>query len=316
MAEKSRTQSQTPDENAGENGGARPFWSGTITFGLVSVPVDFYAAARPRRASLRMLGPDGIPLRRRYVCAADGEPLSGDDIVRGYPVDGRFVTVSDDELTELLPEKTRDIDLQRFVDRSAIDPMLFDRPYILAPAGKSTKAYHLLAGTMMKNDRAGIATFVMRGKEHPVAIFADDGLLWAVTLRFADEVRTPEDIGLPAVKPVPTRRRREMEAAIKKHTAKKLDRALLQDIDADHMLSLAEKKRAAHTDVIETPDELRERPVGELENVVDLMALLKERVGSTSSPSAKPSRKPGPSRKPTRASPRKKPTKPRPQRRR
>lgn len=300
-----------PDSDE-DGGGVRPFWSGTITFGLVSVPVDFYPAARPRRASVRMLGPGGHPLSRRYVCAADGKALSGDDLVRGYPAgDGRFVLVSDDELTALAPDKTRDIDLSRFVDESAIDPSFFDRPYILAPAKRTSKAYHLLAGTMERNHRAGIATFVMRGVEHPVAIFATDGVLWATTLRFADELRTPEDVGLPAKRSAPAARRREMEAAIKKLGAKEVDVSLLRDSSADDLMNLADKKRAAATDIVEVPDELREG-TGELKNVVDLMAILKQRVGEAEAAGADKRRKPArpsPARRHSRPT---KPTKKRP----
>lgn len=269
----------------------RAFWSGTITFGLVSIPVDLYPAVRSRQVSLRMLGPDGHPLTRRYYCSADGEPLSNDELVRGFPwPDGTFVVVSDEELEALEPRKSRDIDLRRFVDRAEIDPRLFERPYILAPAGQSTKAYHLLAQTMERSGRAGIATFVMRGKEYLAAIFAEGGLLRAATLRFADELRTPADVGLPAIQPVPAARRREMEAALEALDRDELDEELLRDDDAARLLALAERKRAEARDVIEVPEVL---PAGgeeeeELADVVDIMSLLKERVGAMRAKGSRP----------------------------
>ena len=95
---------------------ARAFWSGTITFGLVSVPVDLYPAVRSQRVPLRMLGPDDQPLHRRYVCAAEGKPLTDEEIVRGYEWDdGSITVVTDEELGKLAPAKSRDIDLRRFV---------------------------------------------------------------------------------------------------------------------------------------------------------------------------------------------------------
>ena len=145
-----------------------------------------------------MLSPEGVPLRREFYDAKSKRAVDRDDIVRGYELeDDEYVVVTDEELESLEPQKSRDIDLRQFVDRDAIDPMYFDRAYFLTPAGESTKAYRLLAETMERTNRAGIATFIMRGKEYLIAILAEDGILRAETLRFADEVRTPDQIGLP-----------------------------------------------------------------------------------------------------------------------
>ena len=178
--------------------GARPFWSGTITFGLVSIPVYLYPAHRSVRSSFRLLSPKGVPLSRRYFSAKSGKDLDDDEIVRGFEVaTDKYVVVTDEELERLEPEKTRDIDLRRFVDKDEIPPIYFEHAYLLAPAGASVKAYQLLAETMERRGRAGIATFVMRGKEYLVAILAEKGILRAETLRFSDEVRSPQQIGLP-----------------------------------------------------------------------------------------------------------------------
>lgn len=268
-------------EDEGQRTEPRAFWSGTISFGLVSIPVDLYPAVRPRQLSLRMLGPDGHPLTRRYYCSEDGEPLTRDELVRGFPSrDGEFIVVSDEELEELEPRKSRDIDLRRFVDRAEIDPRLFERPYVLAPAGQSTKAYHLLAQTMEHSGRAGIATFVMRGREYLAAIFAEGGLLRAETLRFSNELRTPEDVGLPEVQKAPAKRRRELEAALAKLDRDELDEDLLRDEDAARLRALAERKRAESRDVVEVSEALPEDEDEEPSNVVDIMSLLKQRLGA------------------------------------
>src|SRR5688572_4969580 len=199
----------------------RSFWSGTLTFGLVSVPVDLFPAVRSRRIAFRMLGPDDQPLVRRYFCSADGKALTADDIVRGYENDdGSFTIVADEELDALAPRKSRDIDLRRFVKREEIPRQLLERPYVLAPGGESTKAYHLLAATMERTGRAGIATFVMRGKEYLAAIFAEGGLLRAATMRFVEELRTPAPIGLPKARKIDAAGRKDVEAA---HTKPKAD---------------------------------------------------------------------------------------------
>lgn len=259
--------------------GPRAFWSGTLTFGLVSVPVDLFPAVRSRRLALRMLGPDGEPLVRRYFCSADGKALTRDDIVRGYENDdGSFTIVADEELDALAPRKSRDIDLRRFVERDEIPRQLLERPYVLAPAGESTKAYHLLAETMERAGKAGIATFVMRGKEYLAAIFAEGGTLRAVTMRFAAELRTPDDVGLPAAARAPAERRQEMERALAELTADELDRDLLEDEYGRSLLELAEAKRDAGRDVVE----IEQAPAEDEEesaDVIDIMAVLKERMG-------------------------------------
>ncbi len=194
---------------------SRPFWSGTITFGLVSVPVNLHPANRSDRVSLRMVSPEGHPLSRRYFTTRDEKELKWEEIVRGYEIEkNKFVVVDDSELDQLAPDRTRDIDLSVFVKSSEIDPMHFERAYYLTPAGTSTKAYRLLAKAMEDTDRVGIARFVMRAKEYLVAILAENGILRAETLRFADEIRMPSDIGLPDSSEPPAAEVRKIEKAM------------------------------------------------------------------------------------------------------
>jgi DNA end-binding protein Ku len=249
----------------------RPFWSGTLSFGLVSVPVNLFPANRSNRAALRMLGPDGEPLARRYYSEETGRDLDAEDMVRGYEIDkGKYVVVTDEELERLAPERTRDIDLRTFVDRDEIPPLFFDRAYFLTPAAGSEKAYRLLAETMEKGDKAGIATFVMRGKEYLLAILAENGILRAETLRFADELRSPEKIGLPKKKKVPAATINRFTKVIQKNSEAHLSRNKLKDEQTERLLKLVQKKRSRHKDVIEV-----EQAEGE-GKVVDLMEVLKK----------------------------------------
>src|SRR3989440_10904488 len=162
-----------------ENGNgraARPFWSGTLTVGLVSVPVDLYPGNRTTRTPLRMLGPENEPLARRYYSEKSGRDLEDDDMVRGYEIDkNKYVVVTDEELERLAPEQSRDIDLRRFVELDSIPPIYFERSYFLAPAEGSEKAYRLLVATMEQSHLAGIATFAMLGKVDLVASFPEYG---------------------------------------------------------------------------------------------------------------------------------------------
>src|SRR5690606_27645305 len=133
--------------------------------------------------------------------------VDGDDIERGVEVaEGEFVLVSEEELAELAPRRSREIALERFVPRDAIDPAWFVRSYVLVPGAEQRRAYHLLAETMEATGRAGVASFVMRGKAYAVAIFAERGVLRAEPLRFGDELRTPESLGLPEADEPPAAR--------------------------------------------------------------------------------------------------------------
>jgi DNA end-binding protein Ku len=280
----------------------RAFWSGTLTFGLVSVPVDLFPAVRARRTALRVLGPERQPLVRRYFCSADGKALERDDIVRGYENDdGSFTIVADEELDALAPRKSRDIDLRRFVAREEIPRQLLERPYVLAPAGDSTKAYHLLAETMERAGKAGIATFVMRGKEYLAAIFAEGGTLRAVTMRFAAELRTPRDVGLPDVIRAPAERRQEMERALAELAADELDRTLLDDEYARALLAVAAAKREEGRDVVEVEEAPRDEDE-ESADIIDIMAVLKERMGGSVRKPARAEDGRGAQRAPPRAS--------------
>jgi DNA end-binding protein Ku len=260
----------------GQDPVTRSFWSGTITFGLVSIPVALYAANRSTGVSLRMVAPDGTRLGRRYFTTKDDRELDPDEIVRGYEIEkDRFVLVDDDELERLAPERTRDIDLRQFVKVADIDLMYFERAYYLIPNGQSTKAYRLLAQVMEDTGRAGIATFVMRAKEYLVAIIAENGILRAETLRFADELRTPETVGLPEPAKPGTAAVQRMSREIGKHVGGSLAREDLADHSVDRLMKVVQRKLRAGDDVV--PAE--ETGGGERDtDVIDLMEILKRRL--------------------------------------
>lgn len=267
-----------------EAGTPSSFWSGTISFGLVTIPVSLYAATRSSvGTSLRSLAPDGTPLRREYVCPKHDRPLEPDEIVRAYELDdGELVVVTDEELDGLAPEASHEIELQRFVDRAELSPLLFDRPYFLLPSSGSTKPYRLLVQVLEAGQRAGIATFVMRGHQHVVAILAEDQLLRAQTLRFASQLRTPDDIGLPsAAEQVEDPQVERMRVLIREHVEADIDPAELEDDARTQILALAERKLAEGRDVIDVP----EPESSDDAEVIDLMDVLKR---SLSGPPAEP----------------------------
>lgn len=272
-----------PDEDTSQVAQPRSFWSGSIAFGLVNVPVSLFVAQRPRRVRLRMVSQEGTPLRRRYYCAADEQLLDADEIVRGYEVEkDRYVVVEDDELEAVAPEKSREIDLKRFVKRAAVDPVYFERAYILAPDERAVKAYRLLANTLEKTGRAGIASFVMRGKEYLVAIIAEGGILRAETMRFHDEVRAPADIGLPELGGADTARAKRIAAASKKLRSKKLKQGVLADHWARRVEKLVATKLEEGRDVVNLP-EAEEYAEDEGAEIIDLMAVMRDRLGLAAS---------------------------------
>lgn len=276
------------EEDDGAPSGLRPFWSGTISFGLVTVPVALYAATHARGVSLKMIGPDDAPVRRRYVCSKDETPLDADDIVRGYEIEkGKFVLVTDEELEAIEPRKSREIDLQRFVDLDDIDPMFFERAYYLVPSGGTNKAYRLLAEVMETRRQAGIATFVMRAKEYLVAIIAENGILRAETLRFEDELRTPEEIGLPKPAKPAAADVKTFETQIARH-AKKFDPREFLDDSTRRIEKLVAAKERKKKDVVRAPEEPAERGDGdEGGEVVDLLAVLSRSLGGGARPARK-----------------------------
>jgi DNA end-binding protein Ku len=229
-----------------------PFWSGTIAFGLVSVPVQLFPANRHTRMRVRMIDQDGTPIRRHYFCPKDQRDIHPEHIVRGYEVsEGDYVVVREDELRALEPKKSREIDLRQFVPREEISRAYFERAYYLTPAGESTKAYRLLADVIESSGLVGIATFVMRDREYLIAILAEHGVLQAVTLRFHDELRSPEALDLPEKGKRDAKAVSAFERAIKKHSSKKLAIKEMKDEYGELLRALVEKKFKRKHDIIE-----------------------------------------------------------------
>lgn len=256
----------------------RSFWSGTISFGLVTVPVSLFPANRSGGVRSRMLDQDGTPLRRRFICPREERQVPPEELVRGYEIEeGEFVIVSDKELESLEPRKTRDIDLTMFVNEDEIDPLYFSRSYFLVPDGESNKAYRLLAEVMESERKAGVATFVMREKEYLIAIFANEGILRAETLRFQDEVRELAAMGLPKKRAADKKRVAEIVKDMGRIKAPKLQPSLVEDEYAEKLKKLLEQKRKQRKNVVKIArDESDEAP-----EEVDLMSILKRSLGSS-----------------------------------
>jgi DNA end-binding protein Ku len=273
-----RASEPEPDE---ESSGARvrSLWSGTITFGLVSIPVDLLTAVRPRQTAMKLVDTDGHALGRQYHCSKEGKRLDYDELVRGYETeDGKMIVITDQEFESVAPEMSADIELRSFVPLDQVPALYFQKPYFLAPAGKSAKAYVLLAETMKRTGRAAIGSFVMRGHEYLVAIVSDNGVLRLDTLRYADEIRTPEGIGLPKHAKVASAKVTQFSKEIEALARKELDVAELEDRDAKKLQSLVAAKQKERDDVIHPKGAAAAEDTegGEGAKVIDLMEVLRK----------------------------------------
>ena len=172
---------------------ARSLWSGSLSFGLVNVPVQLFSAVRDLDYHFRQLHvKDKRPIEQRRYCSEEDVEVTWEEIGHGYDLDGKQVIVTDDELASVQPRKTRTVDIEAFVDLAELDPIFFDHPYFLVPAGDSEgtlRAYGLLVETLARSERAALGRFVMRTKEYLALVRSRDGALSLTTMRFGDEVR-------------------------------------------------------------------------------------------------------------------------------
>jgi DNA end-binding protein Ku len=256
----------------------RALWSGTLSFGLVTVPVDLLPALRSVRSPLRMITSEGHGLARQYV-STRGKVVESSEIERGYAVaKDRFVVLKDQELKGLAPEKSQDINVLRFVDARSIPPMYFEHPYVLAPRG-AQRAYRLLASTMEELDKVALASFVMRGIEYVVAVRAVNGLLRADVIRFADELREATTIpGLERAKQAAPAKVRAMKKALRSLKRKAFAPHQSEDHYGEQVAKLAREKARRHKDVVELESPPEDEQAGA--EVIDLMEVLQRSLGA------------------------------------
>jgi DNA end-binding protein Ku len=257
---------------------ARAIWSGTISFGLLNVPVKLYSAVSRKTIRFNELREsDNARVRHKRVAEGTDDEVSYDEIVKGYELTkDRYVTFSRDELAELDPAKTRTIEIQDFVDISEIDPIFFESPYYLGPAEGAEKAYSLLAEAMERSGKAAIARFVLRNREHLAAIRANDGVLTMTTMRFADEVVSPDELEdeLPQEKPKVQKREVEMAEKLIDSLTSDFDPSQYRDEYREDLLAMIERKAEGKEVVAPSAEE------PEPTKAPDLMAALEESIAA------------------------------------
>jgi len=244
-------------------------WSGTISFSLVAIPVQLVKAIEPGRVSFRLLhNKDYSPLSRRMFCPREGKMVEPGEIIRGYELGpDKYITVTDEELESVSPERSRTIEISEFVDLADIDSIYYDHPYYLVPAKGGEKAYQLLVEVMHRTHKAGIAKFVMGEREYLVAVQSTEGALTLITLHYSEEI-LPDSHILPQANPVKSAEIDRMKKIIKTMTSA-FNPSEHANKHRKNLMTLLKKKAKKQPPVTPPEDEEDEGPV-------DLVAVLEE----------------------------------------
>ena len=264
----------------------RAIWQGSLTFGLVEIPVALLSAERERGLELRMLDRrDKSPIGYSRYNKTTREEVPWEEIVRGYEFEkGRYVVLSDEDLAAANPEATRTVDIVRFVDRASIEPIHYETPYYLGPLKKKSKGYVLLRETLVRSDVVGIARIVLRTRERMAAVGVREGVLVLQLLRYPDEIRPPNEVENADVEPKDvgvTPKEIELARKLVEGMTEEWDPSAYRDTYREDVLAMIEKKIASGK--IDEPleaGEVREPRGGG--TVIDLMPLLKQSLAARS----------------------------------
>lgn len=279
---------------------ARSIWKGSITFGLVNIPVGLYSAEKREEVSFHLLDRrNKARVKYKRVNEETGREVAWEDTVRGFELEsGKYVILTDEDLQRAAPEKTQTVDILDFVDLEEIDSTFFDKPYYLAPDKKGAKSYALLREVLKRTKKVGIAKVVIRSKQYLAAVIAEGDVIVLNILRFSHELRDPKELDLPhggRGSEGVTERELDMAERLVEGMIDSWDpEKYRDDYYKDLMKMIHERAEAGQYD--EAPEAPPAPKAERGGNVVDLMALLKQSVE-------------GGGRKPAKKAPAKKPAK-------
>ena len=254
----------------------RAIWNGSISFGLVNIPIKLYNAVSRKNVSFHQIDANtGARIKMQRVSSKTGEEVPFEQIVKGYELSpDRYVLVEPQELDALDPESSHSIDIEEFVDLAEIDPIFFDAAYYVAPGKAAEKPYALLAKAMEEQGKVALARFVMRTKQYLAAVRAKEGMLLLSTMVYPDEVVPPEQ--LPELESVDSVKVNDKEVAMAAQLIDSLSADFeperFKDTYREQVLDLIERKAAGEEIVIE------DAPAPDATSVVDLMAALEASV--------------------------------------
>jgi len=263
---------------------ARAIWKGSISFGLVSIPVGLFSAESPDEISFRQLDKNNLaPIGYKKYNKQTGNEVAGEDIVKGYEYeDERYVLISDEDLRRANPEKTQTVEITDFVDLADITPVFYDKPYYLGPLKKNAKAYALLREALKRSGKVGIAKVVIRTREYLAAVVPQEKVLVLEILRYPNEIRGFQDLELPGEDLDAlgvTEREMEMAQVLIDGMTSEWEPQKYHDTYREDLMAMIQRRvESGQTEVID------DTPVPEVEprtDVIDIMSLLKKSVEAT-----------------------------------
>lgn len=245
-------------------------WKGTLSFGLVTLPVEMRTAVRDESLHFRLLhAEDNKPVKYQRVCTKDGETVSWDEIVKGYEYSkGKFVIMTDADFEAAALESSKAIDILEFVKEDEIDPRFFEKPYYLVPGKGGEKAYALLREALRNTNSVGIGKVTIRQKQWLVGVRAVDEALVVESLRFANELVNPEEFSFPSGKDIRPQELKMAEQLVG-NFSDEFDPSKYTDAYRENLLKIINAKRKGETIEFEAP------PAPEETKVIDLMDKLR-----------------------------------------
>lgn len=267
-----------------EDMGMRSLWKGSISFGLVSIPVSLYPATRREELSFRLLrATDLSPVNYKRVAQNDGREVPWDQIVKGYEYEkGKFVVLKDADFKRVDIEATQTVEIMDFVQLDEVDPMFFQKPYYLVPEKGGAPAYTLLHDVLANTGKVGIAKVVIRSRQHLAAVKAQKKGLVLEIMHFADELVDVEELNIPLAKSNPQRRELEMAKTLVNQMTQPWEPKRYTDDYSSSLMKMI-KDKIANGDKAAGPAPKAKRQT----NVIDLAAVLEESLKQSASPRAR-----------------------------
>jgi DNA end-binding protein Ku len=266
----------------------RAIWKGSITFGLVNIPIALQNASRTEELKFRLLrSKDLSPVNYKRVAQVDGKEVPWDQIVKGYEyTKGKYVVLKDEDFKRVDLEATDTIDIVDFVDLAQINPVYFHRPYYMEPLKGGASAYHLLRKVLAETNKAGISKVIIRTRQHLAAVKANGNLLVLELMRFDDELVSPAAIHAPAAKAI-TAKELAMAKTLVNQMSEDWDPERYTDDYRSALMKLIDKKVKSGGKELPAKDEAPKRAT----NVIDLAAVLEQSLRDATGPKTKPAKK-------------------------
>jgi DNA end-binding protein Ku len=259
---------------------ARAIWKGSISFGLVNIPIALYPATRREELRFRLLRKSDLsPVNYKRVAEKDGKEVSWDEIVKGYEYEkGKYVVLKDEDFERVDLEATQTVDIQDFVDQEQIDPMFFYKPYFLEPQKGGDKAYVLLRDALKESNKVGIAKVVIKTRQYLAGVKPEDGALVLELMHFADELADPGKLHVPKKTEV-GKREMNMAKSLIDSMSSKWDPEKYKDDYREALMEVIEEKVEAGGKEIEEKPKKAPKPT----KVIDLVSVLQKSLDQTGS---------------------------------